>query len=462
MAPTKTKPTALYHGNLTQPPALAATPSRPVKGVKKRAATKKQSASMAAFKSGSKGVHKRPLTSKAPTVVAPTKPAKPVKKVRSTKQKPQAFYPYGRRNQSAIMAAPTKSEQAARKGPAPGKTAATRFPVKHSKTTAIAAARKRSSKPFTKSSFKTSSKHVKAVANSLLSKKPAVVKRSAKPTKATSYKPRIGKKPAAPVWAPVARIGTESNLVQNITKAMVAARNAPKKTVRERSPPFKQQTISFLDLPPEIRNMIYDHVHNFAPLKYVPSLDSSAKSIERLHTVHPDSARQPARMPILLGLCKQIRAEFVPWLLRSTAIAFTVVDFDFRYLTRFLKHLTRPELESLKANPDVSIVIVGVGKPGMDRLYNWIRFLATDDGVKGHQWAYKRPEHGWEVQHHFVNNYGACLSTPVLMSPPVGVAEMKRLHEVMFNKDMKEVLGDFIKAYSGEVVSRRTGQQLAG
>ncbi|GAB7348600.1 hypothetical protein MBLNU459_g6983t2 [Dothideomycetes sp. NU459] len=200
---------------------------------------------------------------------------------------------------------------------------------------------------------------------------------------------------------------------------MAPARSAM--AVATRRQPSKRQTISFLDLPAEIRNEIYMLFHDFRSIKHVPLVDSN---IKRIRESHPDSRRAPVRMPAFLGLCKQIRMEFMPILLHKAAITFTVVNFDFRQVTRFLKRLSPVSLDLVRANRNVKIVIVLLGCPTLDRLYDWLRYQAL--AMQRQRWYYETAE-DYDVTH--------------------TLASMQRLHENMFSKDMKAVLGHLMDAF---------------
>lgn len=104
--------------------------------------------------------------------------------------------------------------------------------------------------------------------------------------------------------------------------------------------------LTFFDLPPEIRNVIYEDVASGTRV-FIPS--TAAKKKEK------ESKTPPATTPSLLLVSKQVRIEYLPLLLECATISFAVRDFDFRNLMRVSSSLFSTELKALRKNPRITI-----------------------------------------------------------------------------------------------------------
>lgn len=129
--------------------------------------------------------------------------------------------------------------------------------------------------------------------------------------------------------------------------------------------------LTFFDLPPEIRNVIYEDVTSEMKL-YVSC--TSAKKKEKETKIPPQNT------PALLLASKQVRVEYLPLLLERATISFAVRDFDFRNLMRVSSSLYSSELKALRHNPHLTVRLLAT-KPSKDSLANLRRWAQrrTDD-----------------------------------------------------------------------------------
>lgn len=116
--------------------------------------------------------------------------------------------------------------------------------------------------------------------------------------------------------------------------------------------------LTFLDLPPEIRNVIYEDVASSTRL-YVST--ASAKKKEK------ESKIPPQTTPTLLLASRQVRIEYLPLLLECASISFGVRNFDFRNLMRVSSSLYSTELKALRNNGRLTIRLLAT-KPSKDSL----------------------------------------------------------------------------------------------
>ena len=107
-----------------------------------------------------------------------------------------------------------------------------------------------------------------------------------------------------------------------------------------------QNKISFLDLPPELRNAIY------ADAAQDTSVRLSRKSTHRTLTTGSALAR----------VNKQVRDEFLSVAMVTASIETTARDFDFRHIVTFLNRLDDAELKTLSSItiPSERRVIIGL------------------------------------------------------------------------------------------------------
>lgn len=190
------------------------------------------------------------------------------------------------------------------------------------------------------------------------------------------------------------------------------------------------QTISFHELPPEVRNMVYKLVFESRRVEHIPKI-----RFDKEGPVEDRATKQKrSQIPVLLQLSKQIRSEYKPTLLYSVPVHYPVINFDFRDLLRFLRRLSTPELEVLRSSAVFKILLVidEFKRPQMDRLYDWLRFQ-TSPAWKSKGWPYMRysqTSRGWIHRETWASKHF--------------IDEMDRLQELMVKKSMKVVLADFI------------------
>jgi hypothetical protein len=103
----------------------------------------------------------------------------------------------------------------------------------------------------------------------------------------------------------------------------------------------RPRTLTFFDLPAELRNVIYEHIAS-----------------ETRILVPLPSKKQPKVLPptpSILLVCKQTRQEYLPLLLEHATIAFQVRDLDFHHLIRIMGSLYSSELRALRHNATLTI-----------------------------------------------------------------------------------------------------------
>lgn len=112
--------------------------------------------------------------------------------------------------------------------------------------------------------------------------------------------------------------------------------------------------VTFFDLPPELRNLIYASLIHDATL----SLGTNSTSL------HPKQKpkfqfrrRKSAPTPIngLLLASRQCRHEYLSLLLSTVRIVIEVHDFSFEHLTKVSSALAPSDLEALRLNPRLTI-----------------------------------------------------------------------------------------------------------
>lgn len=120
---------------------------------------------------------------------------------------------------------------------------------------------------------------------------------------------------------------------------------------------------SLLGLPPEIRNQIYEEL----------AFDTTLK-------VWPVRERKPPQPIGLLLSCRQIRREYRPVLLSSAQVLITIAGYNFSNLVRVLETLRPEDLDSLKLNNQVWILLLIGTVPTRDdhqKLRGWIEYRSN-------------------------------------------------------------------------------------
>ena len=121
---------------------------------------------------------------------------------------------------------------------------------------------------------------------------------------------------------------------------------------------------SFMGLPPELRNAIYEQVAASTTLTFTPS-----KRGKRPQTV------------AMLQVSKQIYNEYRPILLAGAKLIFRVTKFDFSFLVKTINTSPRQDLEAFAANRRLHIQLVISGSPQRSDLESISRWLVYRSGL---------------------------------------------------------------------------------
>lgn len=155
----------------------------------------------------------------------------------------------------------------------------------------------------------------------------------------------------------------------------------------EQSQITKPQTISFLDIPPEIRDMIYKLSCTPESIKTIPKLPLASVTL-----TGETLPWERTLMPVFMGLCQQTRMECTPLLLHTALshtcpISFTIIDFDFRPVIEFFKRLSPSDRETVTRHASFKVCLEVHRTPDLERLYKWLQFQA-DKRMEGARWTY--------------------------------------------------------------------------
>lgn len=189
--------------------------------------------------------------------------------------------------------------------------------------------------------------------------------------------------------------------------------------------------ISFLDLPPEIRNMIYTLAAQ--PINCVAVVRGGKRN----------------RVPALLLASQQIRTELLTLMLHTTPLKSQIFNFNFNNFASFLRSLPAPELAAIKTNPFFEIQLhTTVAEPykrmEMDSLFRWLQLATTK--LRGHRFRYKRVDKEGRA---WFGKGAEWAGSPARLA---GEVEMRRLHGLMVNRFMRAELGRVIEAYTDGAV----------
>lgn len=116
--------------------------------------------------------------------------------------------------------------------------------------------------------------------------------------------------------------------------------------------------LTFFDLPPEIRNVIYEDIASTTKLCVSCALPKKKET---------RNSSTNTTVPALLLVSQQARLEYLPLLLECATITFAIRDFDFRNLTRVAHSLYSSELKALRKNAHLTIRLLAT-KPTKDSL----------------------------------------------------------------------------------------------
>jgi hypothetical protein len=121
---------------------------------------------------------------------------------------------------------------------------------------------------------------------------------------------------------------------------------------------------SFLALPPEIRNQIYQSL-----------------AAETTLTLATSKQRKPPPIISLLLACHQTRREYMKMLLANAHILISISEYQFGNLVRVLECMPSEYIEALRLNPDLWILLCISRVPSRDdrkNLRGWIDYRRSD------------------------------------------------------------------------------------
>lgn len=134
--------------------------------------------------------------------------------------------------------------------------------------------------------------------------------------------------------------------------------------------------LTFFDLPPELRNVIYELLANSAVLSL------------------PHAGKRKKSAPEVIGLLttsKQCRREYLPILFSTARVFVDITDFDFANLMRVVSSLYSLELKSLRENRQLTIRLHthNCTRENMNNLRRWL--VARGDSLDRLPWHYDVP-----------------------------------------------------------------------
>lgn len=134
--------------------------------------------------------------------------------------------------------------------------------------------------------------------------------------------------------------------------------------VDDEASPSAGQKASFLSWPPEIRNQIYEYLAAHTAL-----------------TLYSTKPKKPLTPIALLLACRQTRLEFRKLLLANAQILINISEYHFNNLVRVLENLCNTDLEALKLNSNIWILLHIAHVPSRDdrkNLRGWIDYRRSD------------------------------------------------------------------------------------
>ncbi|KAK5124625.1 hypothetical protein LTR85_001338 [Meristemomyces frigidus] len=120
--------------------------------------------------------------------------------------------------------------------------------------------------------------------------------------------------------------------------------------------PPDRSTFRFLDLPPELRNIIYELALTNCKIRLANG--------------------RPTKAPGICHVNRQINEEVFPLSCRYSTIVFRVRDMDFRQVIRCMQAFKGACRKALLANPRLTILMDGYSarRSAHDGLLEWLRF----------------------------------------------------------------------------------------
>ena len=122
---------------------------------------------------------------------------------------------------------------------------------------------------------------------------------------------------------------------------------------------------SFLGLPPEIRNVIYEHV-----------------AFDTVLSISCTKRRKPPPIVGLLLACRQTWQEYRALMLSQAIILVSVTDYNFSNVIRVFEHMCEADLDLLRANEQLWLLLYIGHTPGQEergRLRGWCDYRNAND-----------------------------------------------------------------------------------
>lgn len=182
---------------------------------------------------------------------------------------------------------------------------------------------------------------------------------------------------------------------------------------------------SFLNLPPEIRNQIY----------YELAADTTL-------VLRPTKSKKPPPQNGLLLACKQTRAEFKKLLLANAQVEIWISEYHFNNVIRVFETLPLEDLDILKLNPDIWMLLQISHVPSRDDRRNLRGWSDYRSGKFSH--SYFGPNHQTARDFHFEYDvrFSAFLRAPQSANRYFNRHDMKldllRTHYRMFQRLRRE------------------------
>lgn len=159
--------------------------------------------------------------------------------------------------------------------------------------------------------------------------------------------------------------------------SLIATNTQSSTSPKERQQSSDSKQVGFLDLPPELRNQIYELAADAASLLLFPN------------------SRKPIP-PALLFANRQICREYRPVVLSRAPLRVNIFDFNFRPLLRVIGSLYPSELKALRANTSLLITLhisrASAKESNISNLRRWT--VKLSEHVDRLAWSYEAiPSH---------------------------------------------------------------------
>ncbi|SMR48240.1 unnamed protein product [Zymoseptoria tritici ST99CH_1E4] len=203
----------------------------------------------------------------------------------------------------------------------------------------------------------------------------------------------------------------------------------------------KTPRITFLSLPNEVKNVIYQLAAQDLTLSYQPPRDSLKtggpsrgaqekrsifKVLRSAASKYANRKNHPPSPPSLLLASKQCRNEVHLIMLAQAKITIPIRDFDFRPIGRMIQSSSSSELEALRDNENLRVVLFCTeGNEKWSEGLEWWAYVRAAGRLDGFGWHYCV---GGSTVEEVTLNYLECsdrLLRAVL--PPILAREVKRM-----------------------------------